>query len=207
MTIIDLRNKIKAPTRFSTFKRTSPLLGVTLHRTACRLGEDESRWHNELDPSQTLDAHIGVTMGGQVFMLQPFELGIWHGNGLSLTTVGIEFDGNPAGFFHPNGKPYFWVQGGGPDPVTDAMLAASSELFDAIQAGFEDLGVPWLGVYAHRQSSRSRESDPGVEVWQKIGVPWRERLSCDPTQIEWHTGDGQAIPREWDAKATKGFWT
>ena len=81
--IVDLRGKIPEPTRFSRFHRDwHQIRGVTMHRTACIFGEDVDRWKD-------LDAHIGVTLGGKVFVLQPLTLGIWHGNGLSPFTIGI----------------------------------------------------------------------------------------------------------------------
>ena len=203
--IIDLRGKIKAPTRFGTFTRTRPLLGVTLHRTAGIKGEHESDWHNESDPSQTLSAHIGVTMGGNVFLLQPFELGIWHAEGLSPCTIGIELEGNGDGFLFPNGTPYYWKPGGGPHDIPEAMLSACDELFDFILAEFDKMGIPWLGVYAHRQADADRECDPGRLAWELIGVPWRQRLNADPAQLDWTCGTGRPIPHVWDPASKHKF--
>jgi hypothetical protein len=200
MTILDLRGKVPEPTRFSRFKRDwQSIKGVTVHRTACIFGEDVERWKG-------LDAHIGVTLGGQVFILQPLTLGIWHGNGLSPFTIGIEFEGNPAGFIKANGQPYYWPQGGGPHPCTPAMEYSGVELFDFLLNEFQENGAAWEGVWAHRQSSKSRESDPGVEVWQKIAMSWREKLGCPASQLEQHWGDGQPIPREWDSNSHHRFW-
>lgn len=198
--ILDLRGAVPEPTRFSRFhRRWDQILGVTLHRTACILGEDVERW-------ESLNAHIGVTLGGKVFVLQPFEIGIWHGNGLSPFTIGIEFEGNPAGFIKADGSPYYWPKGGGPHPCTPEQVEASIELFDFLSCEFATAGAEWKGVWAHRQSEATRESDPGVEVWQKIAVPWREKLGLDASQLENMWGTGHPIPREWDAQSKHRFW-
>jgi hypothetical protein len=193
--LFDLRGTIPAPTRFSTFQKPwSQTQGVTIHRTACLMGNEAKNWYS-------LDAHIGISNQGSIFVLQPLDLGIWHAQKLSLFSIGIEIEGNPEGF-----PGYFWHQGGGPHPITDEQLAAADLLFDFLKAEFDKNNTKWEGVWAHRQSDLSRESDPGYLAWQKIGVPWREKLGCPDDQLEWHDGTGQPIPNVWDPKSKHPFW-
>lgn len=160
----------------------------------------------KVDSWRTLDAHIGITQGGICYILQPFDLQIWHGNGLSPFTIGIEFEGSNEGIpgYPKQGAGWFYI--GGKTELTKSQISASEELFALLQSEFNAHHQPWVGVWGHRQSSKSRQCDPGHEIWKSVGVPWRRLINCFPYQLQKTWGDGSPIPVEWDAESNSKFW-
>jgi N-acetyl-anhydromuramyl-L-alanine amidase AmpD len=170
--------------------------GVTLHQTGILLAERPQRWDN-------LNAHIGVLRDGSIILANPLESFIWHAQCLSATTIGIEFNGNFEGL--EGRSDTLWSGGGGPHRLTPAQLRAADDLFAWLQQAFSDHGGSWNHVYAHRQSSADRRADPGYEIWQKIAMKWRARLSTPADDLCFHGGSGCTIPREWDPGASGSY--
>jgi hypothetical protein len=202
----DYRGKLVPPggARPDKGNRWEKLSGVVLHRTACRLGENPERYFE-------VNAHMHVTRGGRIVLCHPWDLHIWHGHRPSLWTLGIEFDGNPEGYPAKDGKSnYYWKPGGGPDPITDAQVAAGQVLLKLILQEFRAHEREFKYVYAHRQGSDQRECDPGWEAWQKIAVPWMDQTGAIPGDDNGFGGttfgSGFQIPQSWDPRSpTKGF--
>ena len=218
MSLIDLRGTLPAPMKFEHHARPwSDIKGVTIHQTGCLMGEDVAHWHD-------LDAHIGVTRGGQVFVLQPFTTMIWHGNGLSPQTIGIEFEGINRGIpgwplsyseaaaknNHAAMQLAMTMYGQGNEPLSPppAQLAASEELYAFLSKEFNDnTSCEIFGVWGHRQSSNQRQCDPGYELWQQVAKVWRARMELPVGDLAaTFGGGGEAIPREWDSDSTHSFW-
>lgn len=208
--IVDLRGKVPPPKNGRNMRAWSDIEGIVLHRTACVLGENPMRFTEG-------NYHIAVTLGGKIVLAHPFELWIGHSHNTSPWTIGIEFDGNPEG------KPgYYWKPGGGPHPITDAQVKASWVLLDILEKAFTTGGSKIRYILAHRQSNKDRECDPGWECWQKIGVPWMDKLGAIPGPRVGHPvtaglvepvgyagdtwGSGFQIPTEWDPRSKIPFW-
>ena len=196
--IHDMRGTVPSPRGGRGMREWSEIRGVMLHRTACVLGEDPDRW-------KPLNAHIGITLDGRIMLPHPWELMIWHGHGPSPWTIGIEIDGNPEGF-----PGYYWHEGKGPHPITDAQVRAGEVLLEMLITAFTAHGRHLERIVAHRQADASRESDPGWECWQKIALPWMALTGATPGATAIHRGDtwgsGHQIPREWDPQSTARFW-
>lgn len=171
----------------------SQVTGVTLHQTACVLGEKPQRWG-------TVVAHLGITRGGQVIWMHDFEKVVWHGNGFNGSTIGIEMDGTYAGidgddrtFWRPKDEPNRKAQ------------APTIELVDAAKAT-----VRWIceevarhggrirQVVAHRQASNQRDSDPGSALWKQVAMPLHAELGLSDGGPGYTVGNGYAIPEAWD---------
>lgn len=190
--IVDLRGTHKPPKLFRKERSPIPwkkIIGVTLHQTACLLAENPKRWY-------TLGAHIGVLRNGTVYIVNDPQDFIWHAQGFSHVTIGIEYNGNFPGV---EGDPRtWWKAGGGMCNLTDEQLAASDVLFDWIKAQFDANGQKWKVVYAHRQASKDRRADPGSEIWQKVGSKWIERLGATDGGPDFVYKTGRPIPKEWN---------
>lgn len=206
----DYRAVAKPPKNYSRERAWSEISGIMLHRTACVLGEDPTRY-------LPVNAHVGVTLGGRLVLAHAWEKFIWHGNGPSPWTIGIEIDGNPEG------KPGYWWKPGGPaHPITDAQVSALDVLLGLFMTEFTAQGQRIKYIVAHRQSSADRECDPGWETWRRVGIPWMEKTGAIPGPREGRpptqglavpvgfAGDtwssGAQIPREWDSRSFIPFW-
>lgn len=190
--IHDCRDTFKPPKNYTYNRTGAAISGVMLHRTACILGENPSRW-------ESINCHIGVTLDGRIILMHHWWRMIWHGNGPSPSTIGIEFDGNPEG------KPgYYWTPGGGPNLITDAQKKAAEVLFTLLRDEITTMGGAFSYLLAHRQSSEDRECDPGWHCWQEIALPWMEKLGVksDPGKV-W--GTGNTIPKDWDPASPYPF--
>lgn len=169
------------------------ITGVTLHQTACVLGEKPQRWN-------TVAAHLGVTRNGQVVWMHDFEKIVWHGNGLNGFTIGIEMDGTYAGVEGDDRT--FWRPQDEPDRKPQAPTI---ELIEAAKAT-----VRWIcqevarhdghveRLCAHRQSSDQRQSDPGSALWQRVAMPLHAELGLSDGGPDYTVGTGYRIPEKWD---------
>jgi len=208
----DYRGKVAHPSNTGSqgMRPWSQIEGIVLHRTACVLGENPQRYF-------PVNAHIGVTLGGKIILPHKWELMIWHGHSPSPWTIGIEFDGNGLGV-----KNYWWKPGGPVNPITDAQIKASTVLLDLLLKAFDAGGSKLKYIVAHRQSSKDRECDPGIEAWQKIALVWMEKTGAIPGPRVGHPptdglalpvgyagdtwSDGAQIPHEWDQRSLITFW-
>jgi hypothetical protein len=198
--ILDYRGKLSPPSRNGGVRPWSEIQGVCLHRTGGITGEKPEHWFN-------INAHIGVTLGGKIILLHPFDLKLYHGHNLSKATLGLEFSGNPDGI-----PGYKWPGGGGPHPCTPEQVSASQVLLGLLVAEFVMHGQTIKLIVAHRQSDESRESDPGWELWSKIAIPWMDFTGAMPGEPKFgYAGDtwgatGKHIPTEWDPRSNRKFW-
>jgi N-acetyl-anhydromuramyl-L-alanine amidase AmpD len=169
------------------------ITGMTLHQTACLLGERPQRWG-------TVVAHLGVTRAGQVLWMHDFEKVVWHGNGFNSFTIGIEMDGTYAGIEGEDRT--FWRPADEPDRKPQAPTL---ELVEGAKAT-----VRWIchevarhggriqRLLAHRQSSSARQCDPGSALWQQVAMPLHKELGLDDGGPGYTVGTGCPIPEKWD---------
>lgn len=198
------------PPRLGLFVRPMKSInGIMLHRTSCVI-DDRVHQHARTN------AHAAVTMGGNIYLIHPWTLGIFHGHSLSEASIGIEFDGNPEGF--PGGG--YWIDQNykkdgkvqekykkqvGPHPITPEQVKAAMVLLNIIVREVEKEGGKITNILAHRQSTSERASDPGWECWQKIAMPWQEQIGAIDTK-DLKVKTGSAIPKVWDPSSTHPWW-
>lgn len=178
----------------------SQVTGITLHQTACVLGERPARW-------ATIGAHVGITRAGQIVWMHDFTTLVWHGNGFNGSTVGIECDGMYAGvegdprtFWRPASDPMRQPQEPTPDLVESARAAIRWIVAEVARHG----GQVRLLV-AHRQSSDQRRSDPGSALWQRVAMPMHAELGMTDGGPGYRVGTGFAIPAKWDASREEAY--
>lgn len=171
------------------------ITGITLHQTACVLGEKPRRW-------ATVGAHLGVTRAGQGIWMHDFEQIVWHANGFNARTVGIEMDGTYAGI---EGDIRTWWKD--PDAPDSRPQTPTIELIEAAKAT-----VRWIcdevarhggrveQLLAHRQASCQRQDDPGSALWQQVAMPLHAELGLNDGGPGYTMGSGLPIPERWDPK-------
>jgi hypothetical protein len=187
--IIDIIGQHKRPKLYGRQRSWDDITGVTLHQTGCRMPSDPHKWRR-------LNAHIGLPKDGGIVLVNAMTDMIWHGQGLSQSTIGIEIEGN---FMGVEGKPHTLWKGGGPAAhLTDGQLLAIPELFKYLQFQFGANGQIWSVVRGHRQSSRSRCGDPGSAIWKNVAMPWIEKLKATDGGPGWSKGTGRPIPGDWN---------
>lgn len=193
--LIDIRYAHPLPKNYSHVRRWNTIDGVTLHQTGCAMPSSPAGWGR-------VNAHYGVTRDGAAILINnPTEM-IWHAQGLSTSTIGVEIAGNYPGVIDRPGT--LWEGGGGPHTLTPAMVIGIEMVRQDIASRFEEAGQKWEYLYAHRQSSATRRSDPGEEIWGTVADEWC-RLSGCVIRPEFKRGGGRTLPTEWDARYS-GRW-
>jgi peptidoglycan hydrolase-like protein with peptidoglycan-binding domain len=190
-------------------RKIKDIVGVTLHQTACVLGEKPGRWDN-------VACHVGITRGGKVLWVNDFEKIVWHGHGFNRRTIGIEIDGHFAGLepfneetgeWEPDLSTYWRPKGSKREPVsiTEAQIKACKEVLRWLNRVVEEAGGDFKYCVAHRQSSGSRRGDPGEKTWKLVALPMMEEL--DLTEggegyfiLDKNKKPGFPISKEWDPR-------
>lgn len=185
----DRRGLHPRPRLFAHQRQWEDVTGVTLHQTGCAMPENPSGWDR-------LNAHIGVTRQGTVVLVNDPADMIWHAQGLSLRTIGIEVAGNFCGV--EGDERTLWLGGGGPHELTAAQEKALGAVFVWLRDELARHGRVWREVHAHRQSSAGRRGDPGSALWQRVAMPWLRELNAQDGGPKWSVGSGRPIPGEWN---------
>ena len=169
--------------------------GITLHQTACVIGDNRDAWYN-------VPVHVGVTRSGSIYLLNPFDQLVWHGHGLSRADVGIEIDGyfsgveeDPRTLWRPPQDP-----GRKPLTMTDAQLQAARAAVWLIMDTVRMSGGAIRHIHAHRQGSNQRQSDPGSRVWKDVGIWAQREYGLDDGGPGFTLGTGLPIPEAWDSR-------
>lgn len=185
--------------------------GITIHQTAVTFGArpEHRRKAAELgDPSlavalrvaEDVPAHA-VALEGRLVLKSPLCAVLNHAGKLNTPTMGLEIEGRFSGLLD--------------DPSTVADEAArttwgdvsrltniTAPRLDAAAEGLRQLvllgraeGMPLKYVYAHRQSSGDRRSDPGAALWLALRPIWLGLgLVERPT---FTVGKGRPLPSGW----------
>lgn len=178
--------------------------GITLHQTACDMGERVERY-------DTMGAHWGVLRSGRIVRLCDNNRIVFHGNGWNNRCVGIEVNGLYAGREDdPNTAQDEALRSTWDDPstptrekpqqVTPAAMLSLRMLCRFINYDVMLHGGALKVLCAHRQSSTDRRNDPGEAIWKQAAVPVSTELGLNYGGVGF-TISGYPIPECWDATA------
>lgn len=138
---------------------------------------------------------------------------VYHGNGFNGFSLGLEVDGRYAGLEDdPTTVAREDLRSTWKGPPTklveQTVEAARAALRYLVEEGRRQ-GMPIEFLWAHRQSSGTRRSDPGQALWKAL-APWAVaelhlKVELDRTFTGSKTGPGRAIPFLWDAAGTAPY--
>jgi len=175
--------------------------GITLHQTACDLGESLERY-------DTIGSQWSITRSGKKRWHCDNNRIVYAANGFNNRTVSIEVNGLYAGdearrlettWDNPATK-----KRETPQDVTEESMIALRMVCRFICWDVMRHGGRIKFILAHRQSSGSRENDPGSEIWQRAAVPLLAELGLSDGGANFKVDDGNPIPECWDATRHKG---
>ena len=180
--IIDLTAQADKSVRKGTRDLTK-VKALVLHQMACCF--------QRKDPLQAylrLKAHFAILPDGRILQIHPIRELIWASNGFNSGSVAVEFAGN-----FPNTKGKWWEGDKfGRNQVTAAQIEAGRRLIRYL-AGTIGLRT----ILAHRQSSATRENDPGPDIWYHVGQWAVDTLGLKDGGPGFKAGDGNPIPDLW----------
>lgn len=186
----------------------SRVVGIVLHQTAVAFGVSAAQLRAAggdralalAERALRIAAHATVFRAGPghgplISVAAPL---LWHVNGanaINPLALNLEVDGLYEGVAGDRrtarGTASVWTE-----EIRDAARAALRWLVEHGRAE----GMPLRYVWAHRQSSATRRSDPGELLWRDLAEWARSELGLDwqPART-W--GDGRPLPRAWGGDA------
>lgn len=182
--------------------------GITVHQTACVFGpmdNPEKRHARALNVA----CHALAFRDSVIALPNPILWYVHHGNQLNATTLGLEIEGHYAGTRDdpktPRREDIASTWGSKPTPLLDTVILTAQEALEELFTRAIELGCPIEYVYAHRQSSPSRMSDPGWEIWQTVVLDFAVKKLKLKTQNAFTVGGGKPIPKQWDPSSNAEY--
>jgi N-acetyl-anhydromuramyl-L-alanine amidase AmpD len=193
------------PVPYIPEKRTwERVRGVTLHQTACDMGERVERY-------DTIGAHFSVLRSGRVLRHADLNTIVFHGNGWNNQCVGVEINGLYAGVEDvPDTAQDEALRSTWDDPstptrelpqqVTPQAMLSTRRLIRWIKHEIATHGGNLSVLCAHRQSSANRRNDPGEAIWKQVARPLHAELGLTDGGVGYRLSNGYPIPEEWDPR-------
>lgn len=180
--VIDLTASADKSQRKGT-RDPKTVYALVLHQMACCFAPADP-----LKRFLTVGAHFAITNDGRILQLHPVSVLLWASNGFNERSVAVEFAGN---FPSTSGR---WWEGEkfGKNRPTAAQVTAGRQL---IRHLMRTMGL--THVLAHRQSSGTRENDPGPDIWFDVGQWAVNTLGLKDGGPAFRIGTGNPIPEEW----------
>lgn len=175
---------------------------IVLHQCGCPMPADIQGWCR-------INGHIGITTEGMIYWINNPADFIWHAQGLSPLSIGIEVEGNWYGI--EGNKKTLWKGGGKAAKMTPAIKnAVNYALFFCHEWIMAQTPVTkwqklmhskpaFKGIFAHRQSSAMREWDCGQALYWLDDSFNKSKLSAEALKKcrEFHCGTGKPVLGEW----------
>ena len=182
---------------------------VVIHQTACIFGVsqgaiDAAKGNRELALARRMlnvAAHCVALRDGFYVLTNPFSWYVWHANALNEESIGLEIEGLYPGLkddpatAHKEDVASTW--GGKPMALTDLAVATAREALKHMVESARAEGAPLENIRAHRQSSVTRRSDPGQEIWERVVLEYAVPVLKLKTDTNFSVG-GRPIPLAWD---------
>jgi len=182
--IIDLTAKSEKSHRKGN-RDPKTVYALVLHQMACCAARKDP-----LKSYLKTKAHFAILRDGTILQLHPISALIWASNGFNARSVSVEFAGN-----FPNTQGKWWVSStynAGRDRPTQAQFEAGRYLIRYLK---QSMGL--THVLAHRQSSGTRENDPGPDIWSQVGQWAVDNLGLKDGGPGFKIGSGNPIPDAW----------
>ena len=192
------------------------ITGIVLHQTAVEYGVSErqvraARGDRDLALARralAIGAHVTAFRSGFFVAAHPLENYVHHGHGLNGCTLGLEVDGRYPGLEDdPATVPREDLEttwGGPPTELTTTTIETARAALRWLVETARAEGMPIRDIYAHRQSKRSRKSDPGQALWREVAL-WGVHELGLRTRPRVISRDGRPVPVEWQADGVGGY--
>ena len=215
--IVDLRAEQPNPPPLYNGKRKHRIAGgkvvtrdpatvdaIVLHQTACVFGKaahQPTRHHRALGVA----CHALAFNDGVVVLANPLRSWVNHGNGFNSRSLGLEVECNARGLVADPKT----VSGLEVPPTPEAIAAGREAIAALVKLGRAE-GMPIRYILAHRQSSPTRRSDPGEQLWKALVVDYAVPVLGLLAQPELVMTDlkgrpGRPLPPQWDPGGVRAY--
>jgi len=173
-------------------RRPDTVEGIVIHQTATPYGVTAQQL-KDAGGDSLLAKHrraLGVAAHMTAFdtdfavLGHPLDWYVNHANSLNARSLGLEIEGRFPQLMGTN------------ELLTGKLLHAAQDGLEYLVQEGRRRGMPIRWVWAHRQSSMTRDDDPGQEIWQKLVLGFAGAVLGLRTQPDFVTG-GKTIPMAW----------
>lgn len=214
--LVDLRSiqlnpppKVKGRYRYKVLKGKvverdiKDITSITVHQTACTFGKNPkhpTRYHRALG----VPCHALAFNDGVVAVPNPFLWFAYHGNGFNANSAGLEIEGSFAGAPDDPITPIredlasHWGDDTKMSILTELGAATACFAIEYLVQAAAELGGEIKTIRAHRQSSGTRRSDPGYEIWNDVVLSFAVKKLGLKTEPLLTLAKGRKIPLVWD---------
>jgi hypothetical protein len=210
--------KIKMAGSRPVIRDPSKINSVVVHQMAAEFGATKAnvtKYGREQAIARRalgIACHAAAFRDGQSVLATPATWYVQHGNGFNEHSLGLEIDGHHAGLADDPAtvairEDLKTTYGGTPTLLTDTLIAAARDALRWLVETARAEGCPLEWIYAHRQSSADRRSDPGELLWRAVVLDFAEpELGLRARPDVWlpasnpRNGPGKTIPIEWDPR-------
>ncbi|GEM_PF-1494445 len=175
----------------NSFRDPRILWAFVLHQMAFKRTGRISRRYSDPESYVNTGAHFCIMLDGRIIQLHPMSRMIWHGNCISPRSVGVEFEGN-----FPNVKGKWWIDTKSTVQNKDVPTQAQYDS-GRFLTSYLKIALGTTHILAHRQSSDSRENDPGPDIWYNVGQWAINNLGLTDGGPAFKCGTGSPILPEW----------
>jgi hypothetical protein len=214
--IIDLTAKADRGKRSGT-RDPKKVHALVLHQMACCFQRKDP-----LNNYLKTGAHFAILSDGRILQLHPVSAMIWASNCLSPRSVAVEFAGN-----FPSTSGRWWFDCEKDPRTGDYKAKGNATCCEYLRTHKRDQkGCDYLQsqrnqvtaaqieagrylvrylirtmglktIVAHRQSSATRENDPGPDIWYHVGQWAVDNLGLNDGGPGFKCGSGNSIPDAW----------
>lgn len=178
---------------------------ICLHQTAAPIAE-ASRF-------LSVPAHAAVLPDAKIVLLHPLTAYLWACHSGNRRAISIEISARADGI---EGDPRtFWLSrrerkaGKTRESLrveaTDEQLEAAKYLCQYYVHEIKRLGGSIGHMMAHRQTHRSRVSDPGSRIWNGVAISIALQYGLHCGVDGFTMGSGKPIPRAWDPQCEASY--
>lgn len=178
-------------------RNPSTIDGIVIHQTSCVFGVSAKQL-KEAGGNATnakhrralgVAAHMTAFDTGYAVLAHPLDWYVYHANSLCSRSIGLEVEGKYPGTM-------------GKGLLTPPLIQAARDALEYIMLRSKELAMPIKYIWAHRQSSPTKENDPGEEIWKKIVLDFAVPILGLEVQNNFVSG-GRAIPSSWQYSPKK----
>lgn len=183
-------------------RRKSSIDSICLHQTACLFSVSKQQIrHAQGSPEialatrgMNIASHMTAFRNGVVVAAHPFRSWVHNCNKLNARCLGLEIEGRYPGL---ESDPLRTTYGGSPSELTQEVIRVARDSLTWLVETARSEGCPIEYIYAHRQSSKDRRSDPGEGLWREVVLEYGVPCLDLKVQPGFKIGTGRTLPREW----------
>jgi peptidoglycan hydrolase-like protein with peptidoglycan-binding domain len=175
----------------NSFRDPGKIWAFVLHQMAFKRRGRETKQYSDPTGYVNTGAHFCIMLDGRIIQLHALSRMIWHGNCVSPRSVAVEFEGN-----FPNVKGTWWIDKKSTIQNKDLPTQAQYDSGRFLTRYLKTI-LNTTHILAHRQSSDSRENDPGPDIWYNVGEWAINNLGLTDGGVNFKCGTGNPILAQW----------